>query len=927
MVLMLLCSFSTAFSQTEAGEVQINRCGTMEYMHDHHGHTHESLMQQSKNNKAYQEALERERLLQEEYARTGAQPPIYYVPVIFHIITSGSGATNLSASQVQAQLDQLNEDFKSIDEDGTWAQAADTEIEFCMSTVDENGNPLTEPGIMRWTNWGGGTQNDNFVDSTIKPNTIQDPSQFLNIWSINLGSGFYGYAQFPGNAANTDGVVSNYYTFGSLSQPGSASGIDAVYRFGRTTAHEVGHYYNLFHIWGDDGGGCNGSDAVADTPNQGNSTLSCPSGTQTSCNSSDMYQNFMDYTDDQCMNMFTEDQKTRMRAVFTSFANRPFSSGTIPTVCGPSTNPPVASFTGDPTSATICTGSNATFSFTDTSTGSPDTWSWSFSGAGVSPTSSNAQNPTVTVSSGGTLTVELTASNTNGSDVSTQTFTVTDNGTCTVFTPSDGASGTVCLDQCLNFFDQAVDNPTSWSWSFAPTGDLVLDQTSSNVQNPVVCVTGGTSGTIVATLTTNSGSATNTINVTVDANCAAGCTEVSNFLDTHNGAIYGVPAGTECADGYVAGTNACGDLAKADSYDLSDFGICTPSSCTGVTICMIIDAGSTGTFEAAIWDDNAGVPGNVIASAPLDAAVLDPLNNDPTNPQTCFFIDFSNAPVSITGAFYAGIRDLGNITGGVALFTNTIGESTTNTAFEQWADNSWNGYPSYWGIDVAHAIFPEILPGDPAVTVGLPTGPLCDDGTSYAFTGSSTLCTAGAGTAPTYAWTVSDGQVATTQNANFAFSSAGTYTVELCVTGLPCEVGCNTQTITVTSCGGGCNNFETYNSVVASGTYQAAINISSDGDVNAGTNVTFQAGTDIDLTEGFCVQGGAEFLATIAPCFNGSNVSALGSDEDNIPLIFSKNQENLTRSSHGVLSTRKPNISIDNHSVKVLNTNISAKRK
>ncbi|MBU3677068.1 MAG: T9SS type A sorting domain-containing protein, partial [Chitinophagaceae bacterium] len=128
-----------------------------------------------------------------------------------------------------------------------------------------------------------------------------------------LGGGLLGYAQFPGGASATDGVVINYTATGNI---GTAA---APYNKGRTATHEVGHWLNLYHIWGDDGTGCNGSDLVGDTPNQGGPNYGCPTFPKLSCTNGpngDMHMNYMDYTDDACMYMFTTGQKARVDALF-----------------------------------------------------------------------------------------------------------------------------------------------------------------------------------------------------------------------------------------------------------------------------------------------------------------------------------------------------------------------------------------------------------------------------------------------------------------------------------------------------------------------------------------------------------------------------------------------------------------------------------
>ena len=137
----------------------------------------------------------------------------------------------------------------------------------------------------------------------------------MNIWVCDLSSGLLGYAQFPGGPASSDGIVCDYAYFGNI---GTAT---APFNLGRTATHEVGHYLNLRHIWGDSN--C-GNDFCNDTPEHNGSNYGCPNYPSTSsCSGNgaygDMFMNYMDYTDDGCMNMFTQDQKTRMIAAINTY--------------------------------------------------------------------------------------------------------------------------------------------------------------------------------------------------------------------------------------------------------------------------------------------------------------------------------------------------------------------------------------------------------------------------------------------------------------------------------------------------------------------------------------------------------------------------------------------------------------------------------
>src|SRR5690606_4066818 len=160
---------------------------------------------------------------------------INMIPVIFHVITDGAVGDNLSAGAIQAQLDQLNIDYANL-AGSSYGSAADTQIQFCLAQVDENGMQLNEPGINRVTTYGGGPFSTSTIQSNIKAATQWDPEQYMNIWTANISGGILGYAQFPDpagtgldgldpddvgplEAANTDGVVIAANSVGSVANP------------------------------------------------------------------------------------------------------------------------------------------------------------------------------------------------------------------------------------------------------------------------------------------------------------------------------------------------------------------------------------------------------------------------------------------------------------------------------------------------------------------------------------------------------------------------------------------------------------------------------------------------------------------------------------------------------------------------------------
>ncbi|WP_343636461.1 PKD domain-containing protein [Fluviicola sp.] len=273
---------------------------------------------------------------------------VYQIPVVVHVIHNGEAvgtASNVSYAAIQSQIDVLNEDFRRIfgsNGYNTNPLGADTQIEFCLSKRRPDGSayPNGEDGVNRINrNTAGFTAppySQTYVENTIKAYSYNnntpavvgtyargwDPAKYMNIWLCNLGNGLLGYAQFPqsplggmgcGSPVNgTDGVVFLYSSIGKS----SVTGFPGPYNEGRTATHEIGHWLGLRHIWGD--GGCTVDDYCNDTPEAAAANYGCP--TINSCTNApdpgnDMVENYMDYTDDACMNIFTNDQKQRMRAV------------------------------------------------------------------------------------------------------------------------------------------------------------------------------------------------------------------------------------------------------------------------------------------------------------------------------------------------------------------------------------------------------------------------------------------------------------------------------------------------------------------------------------------------------------------------------------------------------------------------------------
>lgn len=326
----------------------------------------------------------------EEYKQalaTGkAQQVNYTIPVIVHIVHGPTFAAgqypNLSVAQVNSQISVLNADFAGTGlNSGNLAStgfsvvgAANAGITFCPATKDPSGFTLAEPGIDRidysskgWSNPASFTSPStfqNFINGTVKPGSIWDPTKYLNVWvtDCNQNVGLLGYATFPAGSGLT-GIPGGAGT--SLSDGvwiwsgayGNTGTLAAPYDKGRTATHEIGHWLGLRHIGGDAAsvsGDCNATDYCNDTPPQkggafggaygqnyggpayplhATGTLSCSAAAPYG----DMFMNFMDYTDDAYMYMFTPGQSVRMQTAMQNGTYRTQLSASSATACGTAT--------------------------------------------------------------------------------------------------------------------------------------------------------------------------------------------------------------------------------------------------------------------------------------------------------------------------------------------------------------------------------------------------------------------------------------------------------------------------------------------------------------------------------------------------------------------------------------------------------------
>ncbi|MFM2207649.1 MAG: hypothetical protein RL213_1624 [Bacteroidota bacterium] len=442
------------------------------------------------------------------------------IPVVYHIVYNTS-AQNISDAQCIAQLNQLNLDFSKTNSDASLipsafaSVAANTNIQFCLAQRSPTGASTT--GIeRRQTTVTSFSTNDAMKYYANGGLDAWPSGSYLNIWVCNMGGGILGYAQFPGGSSATDGVVLQYTTVGSMLSPSSG----APYNLGRTATHEVGHWLNLRHIWGD--ANC-GSDQVNDTPTHNTSNYGCPTYPHLStCTGTpvEMTMNYMDYTDDRCMYMFTAGQSARMNALFaTGTVNR--LSLLSSTGCTP------VSTCGVPTGITVTnvTTSGATISWISVTGATSYNLTYCVAGTTNCTTVSSPTN-SITISnlSPGTTynyTLQSVCSNGTSSTVSGSFTTVaTSCGNPTGLATSSITSSGVTLtwagvSGAINYYIQyKTSTATSWTTTTSTlTSKTITGLSASTTYNwQVQAVCNGLLGTYVAgpNFTTAAGACTDT---------------------------------------------------------------------------------------------------------------------------------------------------------------------------------------------------------------------------------------------------------------------------------------------------------------------------------------------------------------------------------------------------------------------------------
>ncbi len=247
-------------------------------------------------------------------ARSMESDQIRTLPVVVHVVYN-TAAENISDAQIASQIEALNRDYSAGNADKTaipvpWTGLfVDSKIRFALATKNPKGKKTN--GITRTkTKKTSFSSQDDVKSKTTGGVNAWPTDKYLNLWVCSLGEQLLGYAQFPGGPPATDGVVILNTAFGTV---GTAA---APFNLGRTAVHEVGHWLNLNHIWGDSND-CSGTDHISDTPSAMAPNFGKPAFPHVTCKNGpngDMFVNYMDYVDDAAMVMFTSGQVARMHS-------------------------------------------------------------------------------------------------------------------------------------------------------------------------------------------------------------------------------------------------------------------------------------------------------------------------------------------------------------------------------------------------------------------------------------------------------------------------------------------------------------------------------------------------------------------------------------------------------------------------------------
>lgn len=380
----------------------------------------------------YEDRIQSLNLHYQRYLQTRPESPaqrsncdILIVPVVVHVIYDDS-VSNIPDSQIHSQIEVLNEDYRRKFGTPGHGNGADAGIQFCLASRDPNGQPTT--GITRTPSifTSHSLNNDAILKSIISWND----TMYLNIWVVksiidNAGKTVLGYASFPDNPNPiADGVVIQGKNFGRTGT------VIAPFDQGRTATHEIGHFLGLYHTFeteGDCDGGsesncASSGDFICDTPSEQDPLFGCPANPVNTCQDApcdkvDLIKNYMNFTDDACMDHFTKGQTVRMQFVLASQrANLVLPSNLLLTGCDTAgiikTRPESAFVAG---TTTVCAGD--IIEFTELVEGCADAFSWTFPGG--TPLNSFLENPQVIYPQAGIYPVSLTVTSGGNSHTTT----------------------------------------------------------------------------------------------------------------------------------------------------------------------------------------------------------------------------------------------------------------------------------------------------------------------------------------------------------------------------------------------------------------------------------------------------------------------------------------------------------------------------
>ncbi|MFN9597052.1 MAG: fibronectin type III domain-containing protein [Bacteroidota bacterium] len=703
---LLVAGFMAALMPFVANAQDQRNCGTMQHLEE------QQALDPSLKNQMHE--IERQTRLIIEKQGNQKTGMVTTIPVVFHVLYNTS-TLNIPDARILAQLDVLNKDFARLNADASntpsifQSVAANTNIQFCLAQRDPNGNPTN--GILRVPTTVSSFSSNNAMKFTSQGGSnAWNTSQYLNIWVCNLGGGLLGYAQFPGGSASTDGVVVLTGSVGGPSSPGTST----PYHLGRTATHEVGHWLALRHIWGD--ATC-GTDSVPDTPVHNTSNGGCPTYPHYSTcsgNPIEMTMNYMDYTNDECMNMFTAGQSSRMNAAITAFRPGLLTSlGCVP--------PNISCGTPTGVIASGVTSSSASISWSAVSGATSYNVQYRIAGSGAAWSSTSSTTTGVALSGLAASTqyevqVQAVCGTNTGSFSASTLFTTTATGT-TCGTPSGLSANSVTTSSAtLNWV--AVSGASSYNVQYRPNSTTVWTTTTSattsvNISGltaatqytyQVQAVCSGTPGTYstTATFTTQSATTCNdpyesnntsgtakilttsqlntnltaTISSTTDVDwyrfsTISGATRVKVNLTTlpadYDVYLYSNNASTVLGSGTLTGTSSeqiIRNATKAATYYIRVIGyqgVFSTSSCYTLRI-------STSGTNWRIDD------GNAVAVEPIDQSTVLVMPNPTSSKSTFEFVSDVNGTAKIMIADMLGkmvyANDAFEVTEGVNSFSN-----------------------------------------------------------------------------------------------------------------------------------------------------------------------------------------------------------------------------------------------------------------